>query len=427
VYIDRIVLRDIKGFANADLDLHPEGADYPGWVVITGDNGSGKTALLRAIALAIVGPEDSRALWPDLGGWPTEGSNEGVISVSVRPDEEIDKFKTGRRPEGVIWAEVAIKADDEGGTIDSAEVFRNKKVGARNGPWAHGTEGWFALGYGPFRRMYGTSAEAQRLMMLPGRIPRFATLFKEETTLGEGEEWAKDQDHKELESQRDGIHLASGPLRELIALVRDNYLHRGVTIHRVTAKGILMRDGVGRILPLADMSDGYRSALAMLIDIFRNMIGVYGDDILEEDDQGHRYVDKPGVVLIDEVDAHLHPAWQREIGNWLRGHFPKVQFIVTTHSPLVCATADGGRVYHLPPPGEGEPFRLSNESIEKIVAGRADQILVSPAFALENTRSLRAVEARNRHAKLVSKRIAGVLSRQEAEELEQLALFVDDD
>ena len=47
-----------------------------------------------------------------------------------------------------------------------------------------------------------------------------------------------------------------------------------------------------------------------------------------------------GVILIDEIDAHLHPAWQKRIGFWLKAHFPNIQFIVTTHSPFICQAAD---------------------------------------------------------------------------------------
>jgi predicted ATPase len=49
--------------------------------------------------------------------------------------------------------------------------------------------------------------------------------------------------------------------------------------------------------------------------------------------------DRSGVELIDEVDAHLHPEWQREVGFWLKRHFPKIQFLVTTHSPSICQAA----------------------------------------------------------------------------------------
>lgn len=54
-------------------------------------------------------------------------------------------------------------------------------------------------------------------------------------------------------------------------------------------------------------------------------------------------IDVTGVVLIDEVDAHLHPTWQTRIGQWFTKYFPNIQFIVTTHSPLVCRACEKGR------------------------------------------------------------------------------------
>ena len=56
----------------------------------------------------------------------------------------------------------------------------------------------------------------------------------------------------------------------------------------------------------------------------------------------------PGVVIIDEIDAHLHVSWQRRIGSWLTSHFPNIQFIVTTHSPYICRSADLGALIRLP-------------------------------------------------------------------------------
>ena len=62
--------------------------------------------------------------------------------------------------------------------------------------------------------------------------------------------------------------------------------------------------------------------------------------------------------MIDEVDAHLHPTWQRRIGLWFREHFPNIQFIVTTHSPLVCQAAEHGTVFRLPAPGSEEKAEM---------------------------------------------------------------------
>lgn len=420
MYLNRVVLRSIKGFSDeCDLSFHSDDDTFPGWCVVTGDNGSGKTALLKAIAIAILGPDQIRGLIPDLSGWVTVGREKGSISVEIKPDHDYDRTQRGGFPTNTFWAEVGFERRGPAWEIYSADIFRNKRKGAVNGPWAQSTSGWFSLGYGPFRRLYGSSPDAQRLMVIPGRIPHFATLFKEDATLAEGEEWVKQQQYRRLEERQ----VEKIALENLLRLLSEDFLRQGVQIKEVNSEGIWLCDAAGRIMPLIDMSDGYRSALAMLIDVYRHMVNAYGPDILSEDEHGRNVVNRPGVVLIDEVDTHLHPAWQREIGFWLKRHLPKVQFIVTSHSPLVCQAADGGRIYHLPQPGHGVGFRLLREDYDGIIAGKPDEILLSPAFELPHTRSPRAVEAREKRARLISKQKARALSASEENELEQLELF----
>ena len=134
-----------------------------------------------------------------------------------------------------------------------------------------------------------------------------------------------------------------------------------------------------------------------------------------------------GVVLIDEIDAHLHPEWQREIGFWLKRRFPKIQFLVTSHSPLICQAADSNGLFVLPEPGSGaKPRQLSAQEYHIVVASRPDTILRTAAFGLSETRSPRAVEARASYARLKGKeRAGGKLSSDEQLQLGQLSLFVD--
>ncbi|MFC3983207.1 AAA family ATPase [Streptosporangium jomthongense] len=424
MYISRVVLKNIKGFEVADLDLCPDGERFPGWAVVTGDNGTGKTAFLKATCLALMGPDQARGLIQDLRGWVTEGEEIGTISVEVKPDHEIDRTAKGGTPtQSTFWAEVQISKEAGVWEMSPTDVFRKKRKGAFNGPWSAGTPGWFALGYGPFRRLYGSSPDAQRLMVIPGRIPRFATLFKEDATLGECEQWVKQLKYRKLESRQE----ESATLDSLLQILGDDFLRQGITIEEVNSEGMWLRDSSGRRMPLSDMSEGYRAALAMLIDIFRHMVDAYGvENLVSHHPDGSSYVNRPGVVLIDEVDAHLHPEWQREIGFWLKSHFPAVQFIVTTHSPLVCQAADGKRIYHMPPVGAGNPFILSDDDYVRIITGKPDQILLTPAFGLTNTRSPRAVEARRKHSRLVAKRISKGLTEDEARELGYVSLFAED-
>lgn len=87
-------------------------------------------------------------------------------------------------------------------------------------------------------------------------------------------------------------------------------------------------------LPLSQFSDGYRTMMSMVADIAYRMAllnPMLGEEVLET----------PGVVLIDEVDLHLHPLWQARVLQDLQAIFPYVQFIVTTHAPMVISSVPG--------------------------------------------------------------------------------------
>jgi hypothetical protein len=92
------------------------------------------------------------------------------------------------------------------------------------------------------------------------------------------------------------------------------------------------------------------------------------------------------IVLIDEVDLHLHPRWQRDIARRLLTHFPRVQFIATTHSPVTAqeALAEGGNVAVVR--WEDHEARILNRPIPS-QKWRFDQLLVSELFGLESDRN----------------------------------------
>jgi predicted ATPase len=420
MYIQRVVLENLKGFKSLDFSfVRPDGC-LPGWTVLTGDNGSGKTAILKAIALALVGPDVGRALQPSLRGWIREGCSEAKVEVQVRVQDQ-DKFTTGRRADS-FWAEIELQKN---GGPEISMKSGSKRRGIKsslNGPWAENTGGWFAAGYGPFRRLYGASPEAQRLMSGPNRVARFATMFKEDATLLECEIWLRDLSHKSLEERPRETRVLS----QVCTLLNDDFLRNGLRVERVDSDGLWLRDAAGTILSLSDMSEGYRAALALMIDILRHMDQVYGDQNLVESNEEGLIVPHAGVVLIDEIDAHLHPAWQREIGFWLKKRFPLVQFLVTTHSALVCQAADENGIFHLPPPGSDEsPFQVSQEDYLKIIRSQVDEIFLSPAFGLTQTRSPRAVAARQGHARLKAKKSSVGLTPDESGQLKLWEAYLD--
>jgi len=143
--------------------------------------------------------------------------------------------------------------------------------------------------------------------------------------------------------------------------------------------------------------------------------------LAEHKDEGHTVCLQPGVVLIDEVDAHLHVGWQQQLGSWLTSRFPMIQFLVTTHSPFICQAASPRGIVRLPAPGEDRTIEHIDERLfAAIVNGGADTAAMSELFGLEHAHSERAEKHRTQIAELEVKIIDGTASSEEIERYECL-------
>jgi energy-coupling factor transporter ATP-binding protein EcfA2 len=426
MYIHKVSLRNIRGFEALDFDLVRPGNQYAGWTVFTGDNGSGKSTLLKAIAVGLLEKGTARSL-QSFHRWIRDGSasEESSIQLDILRREEDDALAdSGQKPSSEPFpAKVVLKNGGKETTIQPT-IPPGKHKGYQTPDrtiWSLEATGWFSCGYGPFRRVFGASPEATRQMVAP-TTGRFVTMFQEAASLAEVDQWLRLLDHKKLENK----DAEAEQLALVLELLRDDLMPNEITVDRVDSDGLWLKDRNGVQLAWGEMSDGYRAAAALLADIVRHLIGTYGlEGLTGKTPEGKTAIKRSGVVLIDEIDAHLHPEWQRQIGFWLKQHFPNIQFLVTTHSPLVCQAADPNGLFVLPQPGsEALPRPLSDEEYNKVIASRPDTILLTPAFGLENTRSPRAVKSRAEIAKLESKKRSGAkLTPEEKKRAEQLKLF----
>ncbi|OQR63513.1 AAA family ATPase [Streptomyces maremycinicus] len=407
MYVTRVQLTNIKGFSGKRVvDLTLPGRS--GWTVLAGRNSSGKSTVLQAIALALGGPTVARTLVPDFTGWITTGAKKGEVEVHVTSQSGLDAFvEPGNTPQdeislGLQWTRPAEQDHVQRRVMDT--LTGKGKSGAR-GPWADNPIGWFCAGYGPFRRLTGGSSEAQRLMANQGPSGRLATLFHEDASLAEGVAWLVDLRLRSYEENTErGV---AGPLlATVLELLRDGLLPDRYQIKRVTADGLwVVEDGrEGPQFPLKEMSDGYRTVAALVLDIVRQIHGVYGYLDIASAAGGGTAITQPGVVLIDEVDAHLHVTWQRKIGGWLQEHFPNIQFIVTSHSPYICQAADEGGLIRLPGIDEQQaPQVVAEDLYRRVVYGSGDDAVLSELFGLETPYSGRAEQQRRRLVELEGK------------------------
>lgn len=426
MYVDKIILENIRGFEHLEFSLCRGEGKYAGWTVFTGDNGAGKSTLLKAIAVALTGKDIARSLQPSFHRWIREGADvtHAKIELEILPEKGSDDFSIkGKTAYKIFPATLALKKVGKETVLELPASVGSKKTHAERGLWSSDAHGWFACGYGPFRRVFGASPEATRLMVGP-TTERFVTMFQEAASLFEVDQWLRNLNHKKLEGKTD----ESAQLDLLLEILRDDLMPNEITVDRVDSDGLWLKDRNGLQLAWSEMSDGYRAAIALLADILRHLISAYGMvGLTERGTDGKLFIKRSGVVMIDEIDAHLHPEWQREIGFWLKSHFPQIQFLVTTHSPIICQAADENGLFVLPEPGsDAKPRALTKAEYDTVISSRPDTILLTPAFGLQNTRSPRAVKGRADFAKLQAKKRAGaILTKEENTQIKQLTLFAD--
>ena len=429
MHVARLEISGVRGFYGARsvaLDfVRPDGT-FAGWTVLAGRNGSGKSTLLQALALVLSGPR-ATAFIPSLADWMSNGvttadmtatlhrsrEDRGFVQPSLFSEDPQVSMHFARPPQPPGWSEDPPEPEFRGSGLDSL-TSPDKISSVTPKP-----SGWFYAGYGPFRHLgRGVSGGAwkSRRSNLSKLSLQVSSLFDESISLVDAVDWLVEQHLYDLED-RPG---AGEFLRTMMALLGDGLLPDGFQISRVNSDGLWVSRGDTEF-PLREMSDGYRAVTALVVDIVRQMSGSYS--ILNLEYQGSvPTLPYPGVVLIDEVDAHLHVSWQKVIGAWLKEHFPGIQFIVTTHSPYICQSADPGGLILLPGPGDPHPpHTIDQDLYERVIYGSGDDAILTDLFGVETPYSVKSEMLRQRLGELEIKVLDGAASDAEREEYRSLS------
>lgn len=431
MYLKKIVLRNIKCFTKLELNF-ATGKGVRLWTALLGQNGLGKSTLLQAIGVVLAGPAAVRELLPVAAGWVRKGQPYGEIEAELLW-EEGDALPPGR-PKTIspyvaryvvtgndlesladVWPEyytaptnAIVDWPGPGTRKQRGDVVRDMNK-LKQTAYAEGKPGWLGCGYGPFRRLSGGAPDANEILFRGRKSARFVTLFREAAALTNAENWLVELHN----TSREGDVVQQRALDQVRAAFATDLFPHPTKLH-LTARNALLQIGDKAPVLFQDLSDGYRSMLALAIDLLRWLINAFPEV--------HNPMDCPGVVLIDELDAHAHPIWQREIGSWLQQKFPGFQFIVATHSPFLAQVADEpeGNIV-LEEQGDSLGVRPHTD-VETVDTWRIDQILTE-LFDLPTTYKPKVEKLLKRHQELHRKRQERQLSQSEENLYQQLTLW----
>ena len=340
--VSELRLKNIKCFKDIKIPFEDEKGNSKNCSLIVGNNGEGKTTILRSLALSLCDEEEVGGLLLDLhGSFLKEGAESGEIEVTLK-DSSDKKY-----------------------TIQTT-IQKDGKVAKETKPEGN-TEKIFAVGYGSSRAIIGNIEGSSEYNLADSLY----SLFNYEYGLQNPELVAR----RIKDFDRDEWDKCEKLLKEILMLSSSD-------------KIVFERNGFyvdcanqGKI-PFTALSDGYQSVSSLIFDFLSWKL---------LDEENFDVENLSGIFIIDEIEQHLHPKWQRQILKILSEQLPNMQFVCSSHAPI-CAVGLNDldcpsqlvKTAYVNGHSEVDIFDLK----EDFKGYRVDQILTSEVFGLSDARSL---------------------------------------
>ena len=356
--LKNIKIKNYRCFKQADIDFDEH------VTLIVGKNGVGKTAILDAVAVSVstfllgIDGGVSRSILKDDARYEFHDL-DGTIDPQHQFPVSIDSMGNCLDKQNVKWVR-SLNSENGKTTIKDAGELTNIAQKVQNQIMTGDKSLVLPLiSYYGTGRLYAQKKEKRNIKLLTefrrqvGYVDCMAAESNEKLMLN----WFQMQTLKSLQDQqKTGVIERSLLLKTVEKAICRSYerisgsKNAALTFDLDTHRLVLefeAADGSAQKFAMDEMSDGYKNTLSMIGDIAYRMAVLnptLGDRVLGE---------TPGVVLIDEVDLHLHPQWQQTILSDLHAIFPNVQFIVSSHAPAVINSVpreqirilDNGEIY----------------------------------------------------------------------------------
>lgn len=408
MHLKKVSITNIKSIKSLSIDFDEP---YAGWHVLLGENGAGKTTILKAISLCLLGERQAYTLPQNFANWITKGEKNASCQIDLILNEGFDSiYKKGKE------ISFCLKINLEG-NLSFTTIINSGASSTPNNNYPQAEKGWYSAAFGPFRKI-GLIQTKSLSNFADGNLSNHITLFDANYSLSEGVDWLKNLKFEKLDKPS-----KDNAFDQIIWFINESdLLPNGVRIDEVNPKGVFFQDGKHKGIGIEEMSDGYQSIFSLTLEILRQIQAKSNFKKVVKKRKGNYTIDFPGIILIDEVDAHLHPQWQAKIGEWFKQFFPKIQFIVSTHSPIICQSAENGSIWKVQHSNTNElSYRVKDQDFKRMVYGSISDAIGTDSFGQKLIeRSDKSKEMLDRLAELNMKSIRGIASSEENDELKYL-------
>ncbi len=359
--IKKINLKNFKGFAEKSFELNDH------FTVFIGENASGKTSVLNALAVAagsfflVIDNVSSRPISQnEIRVITIDGQPRPQLPVCIEADGEI----AGRQ---ITWKREILIKNTTSKDANSLKKTAEQILAESRNPNAqsNASKVFPVIAYHSTCRLCAEHDKTDFQKQAEGSVTAYTNCLSPKSSSKEFLSWLKTQEDAVAKFDQDLDKILLKAFKEtLLALVPD-LRWTDVAFDRKTDKltGIFVdNEGKKNKLSYNQLSDGFQNAVKLAADIAFRCIQL-------NPHLGERAViDTPGIILIDEIDLHLHPNWQKRIINDLKRCFPNIQFAVTTHSPFIVQSLKSDELILLDVPAQDDYLENNptNYSIEDI-------------------------------------------------------------
>ena len=337
--IESFSIQNYKCIKDLAVDCRGADGEIRQWTVLLGENNTGKTNVLRALSYLVVSKFNFRM----------EIGEEGEVV------EEYTRFIARGRE----------------GSFGKAKPKQFVKSILNNGDhWNSDSRIRCAKGTVSYLNLfpYGVNRVPARVALSERESLPYKTLFTSDARLLDLQEWLLQLDY----SQKSGSEKSQKRLEKMHELLKSELFPeiKGFKFGRYELENdqVSVRfETIDGDMRFDELGFGYQTTLTWLADFCKRMFELYPDaenPLLEE-----------AVVLVDEIDLHLHPKWQRDLVPTLSKIFPNVQFVVTTHSPHVLQSMEDVNLYVLRRHAESGEIEAERSNVTNFTGWTVEEIL----------------------------------------------------